>query len=307
MKGVIFMVVFSISATTTTSEEGITFQRIVTSANEELHKKYKSLHLTCVSDEGTSRWQCTRNEQRPFKKDSLLFIYQLAAKATAGLILEMKEQHIIRALLRDEFNFSGKEESERIIEHCLALLEKGTGSPNPSWNRRYLMLAKSLQKCLLENNILNIDGFISFRLQEYGKELREVVEYAVDEFLVDRQYEEFVGLLKYFVYFQEPQIPLAHVVHKGGQELLLFDENMNPFQLSGNEAVFVERINQQDMEMEDAVVSTLISISPAKLIIHTRDEQMPAVKTLLQIFEKRVEICHYCPECHAFFREKEKI
>ncbi|AOZ92069.1 putative sporulation protein YtxC [Paenibacillus crassostreae] len=301
------MLVFSISTTTLTTEEETAFHRIVTRVNEELHKKYKSLQLTCVSVEGTSYWQCSGNEQRSFKGDSLLFIYQQAAKATAELILELKEQHIIRTLLRNEFNFSGKDESERIIEHCLALLEKGDESPNPSWNRRFLMLAKSLQRCFQETNILNIDGFIAFRLQEYGKELREVIEYTVDEFLVDRQYEEFVGLLKYFVYFQEPLIPVAHVVHKGGLELLLFDENMNPLLRSGHESVFVERINQQDMELEDAVVSTLISVSPAKLIIHTRDAQMPAVKTLQQIFEKRVEICHYCPECHVFFREKEKI
>ena len=301
------MMIFSISAKTVTSEEEVAFQRIVSRVNEELHKKYKSLHLTCVSDDGTSHWHCMGNEQRSFKGESLLFIYQLAAKATAELILEIKEQHIIRSLIRNEFNFFEKEESEPIIEHCIDLLEKGSDSPNPSWNRRYLMLAKSLQKCLLESNELNIDGFISFRLQEYGKELKEVVEYAIDEFLVDQQYEEFVGLLKYFVYFQEPQMPLAHVVHKGGRELLLFDDKMNSLDCRSDDAVYVERINQQDMEMEDAVVSTLISVSPAKLIIHTRDVQMPAVKTIQQIFEKRVEICHYCPKCHAFFREKEKI
>jgi putative sporulation protein YtxC len=301
------LLVFSIAATTVTSEEEITFQRIVNRVNEELHKKYKSLVFTCISNDGTSKWDCMGNEQRTFKGDSLLFIYQLAAKATAELILELKEQHIIRTILKNEFNFSGKEESGRIIKHCLSLLDKGSELTNPSWNRRHLMLAKNLQKCLLESNILNIDGFISFRLREYGKELREVIEYAVDEFLVDQQYEEFVGLLKYFVYFQEPQIPLAHVVHKGGHELLLFDQFMNPLEHHFDENVFVERMNQQDMEMEDAAVSTLISVSPAKLIIHTRDEQMPAVKTLIQIFEKRVEICHYCPQCHAFFREKEKI
>ncbi|MHA0856647.1 putative sporulation protein YtxC [Paenibacillus sp. CMAA1364] len=299
--------IFSISASTVTSDEEMTFQRIVTRFNEELHKKYKSLQLSCVSNGGTSYWNCIGNGQRSFKGESLLYIYQQAAKATAELVLEIKEQHIIRSLIRNEFKFSEKEDCEQIVQHCIAQLEKGTDSWNPSWNRRFLMLAKSLQKCLLENNELNIDGFVSFRLQEYGKELREVVEYSVDEFLVDQQYEEFVGLLKYYVYFQQPQIPMAHVVYTGGRELLLFDEKMNPLECNNDESVFLERINQQDMEMEDAVVNTLISVSPAKLVIHTRDVQMPVIQTIIHIFEKRVKICHYCPKCHAFFKEKEKI
>lgn len=301
------MVLFSISAKTTSTNEEVIFKSIISRKNKELHKKYKTLKFSCISSEGTSVWNCMGNEQKISLEDGMTSLYQLAAEAAAEIILEIKEHHIIRTLLRDEFDFSGKEESERIIKHCVSLLEKGKGTPNEPWKRRYMMLSKNLKQCLMESSLLNIDGFISFRLQNYGIELREIIEYAVDEFLVDRQYEEFVGLLKYFVYFQEPQIPLVHVVHKGGQELLLFDENMNPLEAKANEGVFVERIDQQDMEMEDAVVSTLISVSPGKLILHTRDSQMPAVKTLLQIFDKRVELCHYCPDCHVFFREKEKI
>lgn len=307
MKGVISMVLFSISAKTASEEEVVLFENIISRKNKELHKKHKPLKFSCITSEGTSVWQCMGNEQRISLGDGMDSLYQLAAEAAAEVILEIKEQHIIRTLLRDEFDFSGKEDSERIIKHCISLVEKGKGTPNEPWKRRYKMLTKNLYQCFRESPILNIDGFISFRLQNYGVELREIIEYAVDEFLVDRQYEEFVGLLKYFVYFQEPQIPLVHVVHKGGQELLLFDGNMKPLEPKTNEGVFVERIDQQDMEMEDAVVSTLISVSPAKLVLHTRDSQMPAVKTILQIFDKRVEICHYCPECHTFFREKEKI
>lgn len=307
MKGVISMVLFSISAKIASAEEVVLFESIVSRKNKELHKKYKPLKFSCISSEGTSVWKCMGNEQKISLGDGMDSLYQLAAEAAAEVILEIKEQHIIRTLLRDEFDFSGKEDSERIIKHCISLVEKGKGSPNEPWKRRYKMLTKNLYQCFRESPIVNIDGFISFRLQNYGVELREIIEYAVDEFLVDRQYEEFVGLLKYFVYFQEPQIPLVHVVHKGGQELLLFDGKMNPLEAKTNEGVFVERIDQQDMEMEDAVVSTLISVSPAKVILHTRDPQMPAVKTILQIFDKRVEICHYCPQCHTFFREKEKI
>lgn len=298
---------FRITVKTGSSQEEDSFYRIVTKKNKELHKKFKSLKLSHVIHDGISVWKCTGSEQKVSMEDEKSSLFHLVAEAVAEIILEIKEKQIVEELLDKEFDFSDKEESTRIVEHCLSLLAKGEEPPNESWKRRHKKLIKPIEQCLLEYPILNLDGFITFRQKEYVSELREIVEYAVDEFLVDRQYEEFVSLLKYFVYFQEPQIPIVHVVHKSGHELLLFDEDMNPLEKRPEDGLVVERIDQKNMEMEDVVVSTLISVCPAKVIIHTREPHMAAIKTLVQIFDKRVEICHSCPECRAFFKEKEKI
>ncbi|AJS59659.1 putative sporulation protein YtxC [Paenibacillus sp. IHBB 10380] len=298
---------FRITVKTGSSQEEDSFYRIVTKKNKELHKKFRSLKLSHATQDGISVWKCTGSEQKVSMGDEKSSLFHSVAEAVAEIILEIKEKQIVEGLLDKEFDFSGKEELERVVEHCLSLLAKGEESPNDSWKRRHKKLIKPIEKCLLEYSTFNLDGFIMFRQREYASELREIVEYAVDEFLVDRQYEEFVSLLKYFVYFQEPQIPVVHVIHKSGQELLLFDEVMNPLEKKPEDGVIVERLDQKDMEMEDVVVSTLISVCPAKVIIHTREPHMPAINTIIQIFDKRVEICRSCPECQAFFKEKEKI
>jgi hypothetical protein len=50
-----------------------------------------------------------------------------------------------------------------------------------------------------------LDGFLSFRLKEYRGRLAEVVDKAVDEYMMDMEYKEFIRVLRYFVDVQEAQ------------------------------------------------------------------------------------------------------
>ncbi|MWV44144.1 sporulation protein [Paenibacillus sp. HJL G12] len=300
------MELFSIAAQTSTPQEAEHYKRLVSEANQVLHTKYKSLDISCTIHEDMMLWRCREDDPRFFKGNQLQQVYDTAAKTLAEYILQEKEQQLVEKILEDDFDFPDPEEHEQILKHCRMILENNP-ELSESWNRRSDMLVQSIKQCLSERPLLHVDGFLTFRSRTYIKELREIVEYAVDEFLMDRQYEEFVGMLKYFVYFQQPQVPLVHVIHKGGQDLQLLDEDLNPLEYRYDEGVVVERLDQQDLQMEDAVVTTLISVSPAKIVIHTREPQMAVIRTLTQIFEQRIEICRYCPDCHAYFRETGKI
>ncbi|MDR0268777.1 putative sporulation protein YtxC [Paenibacillus sp.] len=300
------MELFSIAARTATPQEAEQYNRMVSEANQVLHKKYKTLAISCSVHEKIVFWCCREDDPRFFKGNQLQQVYETAARTVAEYILLEKEQKLVEKILEDEFDFPEPEEHAQILKQCLMILERNPELNEP-WGRRRGMLEQGIRQCLTERPLLHIDGFLTFRAQTYVKELREIVEYAVDEFLMDRQYEEFVHMLKYFVYFQQPQVPLVHLIHKGGQDILLLDEEMEPLQYRNDESVVVERLDQQDLQMEDAVVTTLISVSPAKIIIHTREPHMAIIRTLSQIFEQRMEICRYCPDCHAYFRETGKL
>jgi trimethylamine:corrinoid methyltransferase-like protein len=60
----------------------------------------------------------------------------------------------------------------------------------------------------------------------------------------------------------------------------------------------VARIADQELEMEDIVVSTLISLSPSRIVIHTRDPEVVIISTIRRIFGERVELCLLCPHCN---------
>ncbi|GAB6926792.1 hypothetical protein JCM10914A_07750 [Paenibacillus sp. JCM 10914] len=293
------MELFSISVSTRTEDEKKAFRRILSDKQRVLHKQCKQLKFSFSASADRVYWTCSGKLPLSSWTITAETLRQLVSEAVTAYITEEKEQEIATRLMFSEFEFDDAEEAQRILQWFLTLLSKEEGTSGDFWQSRRRKLTEGIYQCLTEAPDLNLDGFLTFRLQAYEQELREMAEYAVDEFMLDQQYEEFVSLLKYFVYFQEPKMPLVHVIHKGDEEFLLLDGNLRPVDRPKEEGLVMERLDQE-MEIEDMVVSTLISVSPARMIIHTRQPKLPVIETLTHIFDARAEVCCSCPECSAF-------
>ncbi|MNH89364.1 YtxC-like family protein [compost metagenome] len=218
--------------------------------------------------------------------------------ALAEYVITEKEADIVRRLVSREYDFTDAEDQVVIVESCLHLLSPEVEGVEVR-NRRCGQLAVHIRNYLEENTELNLDGFIAFRMKEYMDQIRETLEYVVDEYLLDKQYEEFIGLLKYFVHFQETQIGVVHLMHTGGSEFTIYNEHMMPLEAAVVEGV-VARIADNELELEDVIVSSLISLSPGRIIVHTREPEVQIISTIRQIFGERIEMCGYCPRCKAF-------
>ncbi len=72
--------------------------------------------------------------------------------------------------------------------------------------RRRNVIVRKLMDYFENTDSLILDGFVNFRLKDYMKDLEEIVDKAVDDFLMEREYKEFIRLLRYFVDIQEPKI-----------------------------------------------------------------------------------------------------
>lgn len=293
------MELFSITVNTRTDGEKEAFYRILSDKQKELHKHCKQLKFSFSASGDRVIWTCSGKLPLTAWTSSAELVRRQVSEAAAAYILEEKEQDLAARLLLTEFEFNSEEESERVLQWYLMLLAKDDSSPGDYSHQRRRKLKDTIFACLSEAPDLNLDGYMAFRMQPYMQELREMAEYAVDEFMLDQQYEEFVSLLKYFVYFQEPLMPLVHVIHKGEEDFLLLDGSLRPIEKMRDEGMVMERLDQ-DMEIEDMVVSTLISVSPARMIIHTREPDLPVIVTLAHIFDNRAEVCCSCPECSPF-------
>lgn len=227
-------------------------------------------------------------------------VWNSASRAVAEYILAVKELPLLRDLIRKQKHVDPADVG-KIEAYCLQLLNGTDDSGlHEARKRRCAKVRKVLVQYMEENTALHIDGFIRFRMEHYLKELREVVAYALDEYVLERQYQEFIGLLKYFVFIQETKVPLAHLVHKGGHEFTLLNEQWLPMDSPPMmDGMSVETIDC-DMEMEDMIVSTLIQVSPGHIVIHTREAESQVIKTIEQIFETRVHVCDYCTSCAPF-------
>ena len=223
-------------------------------------------------------------------------LLQRLAEALANYIVEVKEEGIVSEIIASEYSLSSPEQSKSVKDLSYKLL--GTEKDSVEARRQRITgLTESCYLFLRENKSLHIDGFITFRLKEYRAKLKEIVDFAVDEYLLDKQYEEFIGLLQYFVYFQEPLTPLVHLMHIRGNEFSVLNQDFSSVSVSSVSGV-VARIADQELEMEDIVVSTLISLSPSRIVIHTRDPEVVIISTIRRIFGDRVELCLLCPHCN---------
>ncbi|EGL15466.1 MULTISPECIES: putative sporulation protein YtxC [unclassified Paenibacillus] len=242
-------------------------------------------------------------------------VIEAAAAAAAEQIVEGEEERLIRKLLVNTFHYKDPEEAAKIGRYCRQFLngeEEGESAageyglddyldwgPIDGMKLRAGKISEPLKALLQEGQRVNLPGFITFRLQEYMDELKEVVEYAIDEYVMDQQYQEFISLLQYFVYIQETKTAAAHLIHKEGAEFTILDEHMQPIDTSKMEASFTLEMIEKDISFEDMIVSTLISVSPATIYIHTREPDLPVIRTIMQIFESRATICSYCGICRT--------
>ncbi|WP_281885304.1 putative sporulation protein YtxC [Paenibacillus sp. YYML68] len=234
-------------------------------------------------------------------------LYEELSQSLAAYMIQVEEPRLLRRLIRDEFKYSEEIDICRILDYCKQLLdapcttELNEAGPE-AYTRRRDKIAVEIAEFLESQTELNLDGFLRFRLHDYKQELRDVVEYAVDEFVMDRQYQEFISLLQYFVYIQEAKVPFVHLIHKGGNDFLLLDDQMEPIDTNDPDSVVTLELLESDMNFEDMIVSTLITVSPKKVYIHTREPNTQVIKTITQIFENRVELCSYCRLCQNLDR-----
>jgi hypothetical protein len=162
--------------------------------------------------------------------------------------------------------------------------------------RRKRHIAAELLAWLRERPSLHLEGYITFRLDKYWEELAEAAEAAVDEFVMDRQYREFVGLLSDFVSRQQPRVPAVNLVLKADGGFALYDEAFRPMD-PGEGWRAAPEFTDGELNVEDMVVSCLLAVSPGEIMLHARDTELPVVRTIGAIFAGRVTVCAGCRSC----------
>lgn len=220
------------------------------------------------------------------------------AAGLADYVLEQCEADIAGALADQRYSFAQADDRVRAEQFWLSFLNGDEAGDQLIRQRRRELVLSTFQSYLNESHYLDLTGFISFRLSAYKEMLRETIDLAMEEFLLDQQYEEFLQLLQYFVHFQEPLTPLIHLIHHGDQEFSIFNQSFSPISEESNDVV-VAKMGDQELELEDQVVSTLIGLSPDRILLHTLQPETTIISTIRTIFGNRVQLCQQCPHCNS--------
>jgi len=242
------------------------------------------------------------------------FFYENIRLATinvlADFIISQYETKLISRILNTNYCYFSLIERKDILKiaqknlndlDCKSLL-------NSLYNiRRKNIIIKKLMEYFESSNEINIDGFVTFRLQDYSRDLENIVEKAVDDYLMEREYKEFIRLLKYFVEVQDPKLETVHIVVIDESKYILYDENETEIT---NQCIedFMNEVTEGEMNYDDLLVSSLITLAPQNIVIHgiNNIKNKELLETIKNVFSGKVISCTECDLCINKKRIEEK-
>lgn len=166
-------------------------------------------------------------------------------------------------------------------------------------NRKNNIVEKIIE-CLEENKEINIDGIVTFRMKEFKEDIDSIVEKVIEKYMVEKEYNEFIKLLKYFVDVQESKLEEVHIMIDNNGDYIVKDEFGNDI-LNNLMDELYETKYTDTVSSEDLIISGLITTSPKKVIIHSvhNCKNKELMDTIKNVFEERVEYCNDCKQCDA--------
>ena len=152
---------------------------------------------------------------------------------------------------------------------------------------------------ILSNKSIPLEGFVNFRLKNYMTNLDYIIDISVNKYITDKEYADFVNMLKLYVSLTPPKMPVIHLVYLGNESVLLDNEkNIIPMDDENLNAKYLSDIS---FSSNDYALNTLLNLTPKKLIIHLMDGKSDEfINTLKLIFENRCEICSSCELCKLY-------
>ncbi|WP_234119128.1 putative sporulation protein YtxC [Clostridium hydrogenum] len=196
--------------------------------------------------------------------------------------------------LKSTYFFLGDDEIKDVKHNCIQTMLKDIPvNDNGIYfiNRKNQIIQK-INDCIKENHEININGFVTFRTKEIENEFDVIIDKIVENYMVEKEYDEFIKLLKYFVDIQESKIDELNIyVDKYGNYLLKdkYGKDIENKIIEG----LCDVKTTGAVSIDDILISGLITLSPKKIIIHSRDnfKNKELIETIEKVFESKVAFC----------------
>lgn len=260
-----------------------------------------SLYVKPTSISNTNYIICDINENSIHKKYLEENIRLATINVLTDYIIEKYEEKILSRIVNTNYCYFTSTEKKEILNIALINLEEYNSENilnNLYMIRRKNTILRSLMEYFESNEEINIEGFVTFRLQNYIKELESIIDKSVDDFLMEKEYQEFIKLLKYFVEVQEPKLKKIHIIAKANSGYVLLDEEYNEIT---NQCIrdFMEEVREGELNFDDLLVSSLITLAPKKIVVHGHEnmKNKELFDTIKNVFIGKVETCDNCDIC----------
>lgn len=227
--------------------------------------------------------------------DNKKFVHEVSCILSCLVIDELEESFLKMILLKNYFYFNSTE-MKHILELCYEIFSDDF---NTYFDKKHNILIDSFENYLVNNKSIILTGFINFRIKNYMTILEDVVDEAVNSFVVEKEYLEFISLLKMYVNSQNSNCDVVHLIYNKNNSTLL-DKDKN--QINVSDDIFKAKyLSDISFSSNDYALNTLLTLVPEKIYIHLIDNCIDEfIHTISLIFENRVEICTDCSICKIY-------
>lgn len=280
-------------------------ENIVQQIDKELQQlKEQRINYTIkeVDFEGTTSIECRIEEEalNSIKSDPYELLKYHVSNALADHVIQQYEEKLIIRIINSNYGYFNSSEKREILRISFKIIRN---DDKVFFNtlfqiRRKNMILKKLMEYFEGSNNIILDGFVNFRLKDYIKELEDIIDNAVDDFLIEREYKEFIRLLRYFVEIQDSKFNFVHVIMQYDDKYILLDEKKHEIT---NDCIqeFITELPETEINHDDLLVSSLITLAPKSLIIHNweRFKNQKLLDTIKSVFCGKVVLCSGCNIC----------
>ena len=226
-----------------------------------------------------------------YKDSNIEKFENIVANLILDTILEFYQEKIMKRIINVNYFYFDDFERNIIFENCTEFFKQDEFEIKET-------LFKEIKLYIKENKNIVLEGVVNFRINEYIKLIDNIVDMAVNKYIIEKEYKEFIDLLKIYVNTSEPKIEIIHLIYVNGESILL-DKNKNIIQIDCNinNAKYLSDIT---FSSNDIALNTLLSMLPNKIEVHIINEEDEFINTLKLIFENRIKICTECNICKTY-------
>lgn len=230
-----------------------------------------------------------------YNGNNVFEFYNCFCKILENTIIKFYEEQEFKKIINLNYFYFSKTEQSIILKYCLDFVNN---SENIEFYTRKEEIFNSLLKYIIENKSFILDGFVQFRIRSYIELLEYIVDTCVNIYLIKKEYNEFIKLLKKYINTNESQKNVIHLLYKNNNVTLL-DSNYNEIPI---EDYFYNQkyISDISFSQNDYILNALLKLLPKKLYIHLISDSDDFIDTLKSIFEYRIKICKHCSLCTKY-------
>jgi len=208
-----------------------------------------------------------------------------------NLIINVFEEDLIKQSLEKHYCYFSSQEQLDILKESFNIIKEDSNSKKD-------LIYFAVYDYVQDESFMVLSGFIKFRLKDYIEVLEYLVDLSVNNYIINREYDRFISLLKEYIFSSIPKSDVVHLVFLK-EESILLDKNRNiiPFNDDILDAKYLSDIT---FSSNDFCLNTLLNILPKKIYVHTLTDKDIFLDTLKKIFGNRLCFCNSCEICDFY-------